>query len=112
MSETIDFSAFLENPEEKENGHCVVRLRTSTWSDNRGAYQKRSITYLRRKSSGVNGVEMGIDDAGADEFFAMLTNINSCDDGIYEVVMCDPSKDWETGYLNSWNYKLIPLEVK
>ena len=45
---------------------------------------------------------MGVDES--------IINLYECDDGIYEVIMCNLSHDWETGYLDDWDLKLIPYK--
>jgi hypothetical protein len=27
---------------------------------------------------------------------------------VYGVVICDESRDWETGYVDDYNYRLVP----
>jgi len=54
------------NPQKPEN-KCVVRLKTSTWSDKRGVYLKKSITYLRRLSRGYLILEEDTKNIGTDD---------------------------------------------
>jgi hypothetical protein len=88
----------------------VVRVKTSSWSDKKGFYQKKSITYLKRKSKYHNWIEDEISNIGALQVFDGITNINEVDDGVYEVLTCNESWDWETGMLDSWEYKLVEFE--
>ncbi len=88
----------------------VVRLSSSCWYDKNGIYYKRALKFLRKKCKGLNVI---YDECGAidvDDIYSIILNINECDDGIYEVVVCDEMRDWETGYIDNWNYKLIKLE--
>lgn len=89
---------------------CVVRLVTTWWYNNRGIHQKKSLNYLRRKSSGWNIIEEDCSNGGVDFVFNHIVNLDSCDDGIYEVIACNFSTDWETGYVDYYDYKLIPYE--
>lgn len=44
---------------------------------------------------------------GADEVFPRITNIAQCEDGIYVVVTCNESRDYETGIIDDYDYKLV-----
>lgn len=94
---------------EKERPRCIVRLRTTRWSDTRGLHIKRSLTYLRRQCVGLNGLEEDTNVVGASETFTRITNLDQCADGVYEVVVCNVSRDWESGYVDDWRYKLLPI---
>lgn len=86
----------------------VVRLRTSIWKDDRGGLQiKRSITPLARKCTGHNFFTEEIDMVGADLVYAMLKNLENCEDGIYRVLHCNVSQDWETGTVDSYDFELM-----
>lgn len=88
---------------------CVVRLKTSIWLDERGAHIKKSLNFLKRKSSGYNILKEDSQMVGADEVLPRIVNIDSVADGIYEVTTCNESKDWETGYVDDYDYKLLPF---
>ena len=91
---------------------CVVRLATSSWSDRRGLHTKRSLLWLRRLSTGFNVMEEEADCAGADLTVARILNLDDCADGIYRVVTCNERRDWETGYVDDYDYRLVPFEGK
>lgn len=88
---------------------CIVRLRTTTWSDKKGLHIKRSLTYLRRRCSGLNILEEETEAVGAEQAFKNIINIDQCEDGVYEVIVCNVRHDWETGYPDDWNYKLVQI---
>ena len=83
----------------------VVRLKTTTWADHKGVYVRRSMTVLKRKSSGHN---LFLEDALMDAEGINIVNLDECRDGIYHVGQTNISRDWETGYIESWDYVLIP----
>jgi hypothetical protein len=89
----------------KINSKTIIRLCTSIWHDKRGFYVKKSINFLRRKSVGYNIIEEDI--SMDDDVISRIVNFNECKDGIYEVVMCNISYDFETDYIDSYDYKLI-----
>jgi len=95
------------NPQEHEN-KCVVRLKTSTWSDKRGVYLKKSITYLRRLSKGYLILEEDTKNIDT-EVIEGIINLDECSDGVYVVVTCNERYDWETGYIDSYDYKLVRI---
>lgn len=93
---------------DKQHNECVVKLTTSWWHDKRGVHQKRSLIYVRRKCVGYNVLEEDVGCIGAEETFPRILNLDECEDGIYTVVTCNESRDWETGYIDDYDYRLIP----
>ena len=110
---------------EKQIARTFVRLSTSYWSDDRGIYTKKSLRYLRRKGAkgkkrtldykgipdSFNFIEEDVNCIGPKETLDLIRNLRDCDDGVYEVVFCSVSTDWETGYVDMYEYKLIPYET-
>jgi len=90
----------------------IVKLRTTMWGDRRGIYLKKSITFLKRQSVDIYFLEDDIEGMGADEVLIRILNLNECDDGIYELVVCNVSHDWETGYVDDYDYRLKPIDKK
>lgn len=89
---------------------CVVKLITSAWSTKNGLYLKKSLTFLRRQCSGFNILEEDLSSIGADDVITNIINLNECDDGVYEVVMCNKSYDIESGYVDCYDYKLVAID--
>ena len=87
---------------------CVVRLKTSAWHDKRGLYNKQSLTYMKRLS--VDGWWIGedIDNVGALDMFPRIVNLPTCADGLYVIVTCNESRDYETGLVDDYDYQLVP----
>lgn len=106
MSKDWEFEA-MPNPKPPESC-CVVRLKTSVWSDKRGLNVKRSLQYLRKKSYGYNILEEDVGMMGAEDAHRSIENIDSCEDGIYEVIACNLSHDWESGHVDDYDLRLIP----
>ena len=95
--------------DEKLKSRCVIRVRTTTWSDKRGLHQKKSLTFLRRQSKGFNLVESDLEAIGAEDVLHGILNFCDVEDGVYEVVLCNVSHDFETGYVERYDYKLIAV---
>lgn len=88
----------------------VFRLRTNYWhSPQAGLVIQRSLKRLVRQSIGFAFLEEEVSMIGADLAARMLTNLNECPDGVYELVLCNQSTDWETGHLDGYDFKLIPF---
>lgn len=92
---------------------CIVRLRTSCWKGERGIHIKKDITHLRKMSGrGMNMFEEDISNIGLEEVVNRITNLYECEDGIYEILICNQSTDWETGYVDDYDYYLSPIKNK
>jgi hypothetical protein len=99
----------METP---KNNRCIVRLRTSTWSDSKGLYIKRSLTYLRRRCASDPFLEEDTVNMGAEEILSKIKNLDECEDGVYAVVISGAHRDWETGCLDDYDYALVPEDKK
>ena len=88
---------------------CVVRVKTSYWSDDRGAHTKRSLNVLRRQCEGYNILEEDCQDLSTEEVMRGITNLHDVEDGIYELIMANKSYDLETGYVEDYDYTLVEL---
>lgn len=89
---------------------CVVRLHTSMWADGRSLHVKRSLTFLRRQSAGFNVLEEDVATAGTGTVLPRILNLGSCKDGVYEVVTCNVSHDYETGIVDGYDYRLVSMD--
>ena len=109
---TNDFHAFVKTDSSNgENDSVVIcRLVTSVWHDRNGITFKRQLRFLHRKSKNHNFVQEDADCVGADETWARITNIGECKDGIYKVIACNESRDWETGIIDDYDFELIPYD--
>lgn len=94
----------------RQENKCVVKIRTAMWSDKSGAYIKKSITVLKRQSEGYNVLSEDLSAIGAADVLPRITNLDACADGIYEMVICNESRDHESGHIDDYDYRLIPAE--
>lgn len=89
----------------------VVRLTTSAWSDgNGGFHQKKSLTTLKRKSSGHQVFEEDCCNQGVSDAWNLITNIDTAPDGVYYLNMINEKRDWESGNVEEWEYVLTPYK--
>ena len=90
----------------------VVRLRRSFWHDNDGVYQRIGLRYLKRHTEGFNVFDDECHLIGASEVLPKVLNLNQCPDGIYQLVLCNAHRDYETGHVEDWDYRLVPFNPK
>lgn len=88
----------------------VVRLTTSVWQDKRGLHMKRSLAILRRKSGRHPFLAQDMSDIGAAEVADRIQGLHELDDGVYRVVISNAQRDWETGTVEDYDYRLEPIE--
>lgn len=90
----------------------VVRVSTSYWRDKRGGHIRKDIAFLKRKCKGYNILDEDMYSCGADEVLQNIVNLNDVKDGIYELITVNESTDWESGFIDSYDYKLIAYEIE
>lgn len=88
----------------------VVRLKSTQYQSKRGMESRRTLNFLKRKCRGFNFLQNDVVEVGAEDVMRAITNLNTSDDGVYRVVICNEHRDWETGLIEDWEYKLIPYE--
>lgn len=95
--------------EKEPRDRVVIRLKTTSWYDGKSLHVKRSINILKRACMGFNFLDDDMRNGGAEDTVRMFTNLDECEDGIYEVVHCNISRDWESGIVDDWDYELVPF---
>ena len=96
-----------QGPVDVNVSRCTVRVKTTVWADKRGLHTKKSLTFLRRQCEGFNVLAEDVSAIGAEEVLQRLVNLGEVEDGIYEVVVCNESHDYETGYVDDYDYRLV-----
>lgn len=96
--------------DDEPDSRCVVRVRTSSWLSNRGLHIRKDITFVRRLSSGYQCLAEDAHSIGGPEVIDRITNLDECEDGLYVATITNPSTDWETGYVDDYDYVLTKLE--
>ena len=91
----------------KQEDVCVIRLTTSAWMDSRGVHLNKNLNFLKRKCRGYNILKEDCSNEGVEGVISRIVNIDSVPDGIYRVVTCEESRDWESGNIDDYGYKLV-----
>jgi hypothetical protein len=93
---------------EKDRAIVVGRLITSFYHNSDGIYSRREFRFLKRQCQSFNFLKEDADAIGADEAWRRIINIDDCKDGIYQVITCNESRDYETGIIDDYDFKLVP----
>jgi hypothetical protein len=94
--------------DEEPKPKTVVRVTTSAYKTQRGFAWRREVSYQRRLCQGFNVIEDDIGMTGADQVWERIINLFEVKDGLYNLVLCNISTDWETGHVEDWDYQLLP----
>ncbi len=101
----------LSAKETDERGcRSVVRLKTAYWKTERGLHCRKDLIRMRRLSFDFQILEEDSANIGVDEVLQKIVNLSECKDGLYTVATCNERHDWETGYLDDYDYRLVPFE--
>jgi hypothetical protein len=101
----------FESKQKEEEPIVICRLTTSYWMySNKKLILKKEISFLKKLSKGCNFILEDVYNIGAEEVIPRIININECKDGVYKLIITNVSTDWETGYVDDYDYKLIPYE--
>ncbi|OQB69705.1 MAG: hypothetical protein BWX92_03844 [Deltaproteobacteria bacterium ADurb.Bin135] len=92
---------------EREDNLEVVRLSTEYYKRGRNFYYSRVISPLTKLSKGWGPFEDEVSNVGVREAMESLINLSECADGIYKVVTCNESQDWETGIVDDYDLMLV-----
>lgn len=107
-------SLSLSNYEEQNNRYReVVRLKHIGYRTARGEVHLGVVLYPQKRKS-LNDylpLQDWIDNCGEDTI-KWANNIYCLDEGLYEVLIVNESRDWEMGYVDDWELHLAPYEEK
>jgi len=88
----------------------VVKVSTTYYTTNRGLAMTKRIEFLKRKSDRdcVFSIEEDASCGGADSVMQRIVNLDEVDDGVYQMIWINEFRDRESGYIEDWDYKLVP----
>lgn len=67
---------------------------------------------MRKLCIGYNVLSEDVDATDAMDVIKRIINLDKCSDGIYEAVICNKSRDWETGYVDGYDFRLVPFDLE
>lgn len=110
MNKTIDELLMSDaKKSENEEYRVVIRVTTCYWKSVNGFHSRKDCVIRKRLSGKAHSwLDDEIDGCGVDIFMEHLIGLDTCKDGLYEIVSCNVSRDWETGYIDGCDWKLIP----
>lgn len=99
-------------PKSDDKGcRSIVCLKTCYYTDkNGGLHMRKDLVRMKRLSWDYQILEEDAAQIGANQVWGHITNIDECKDGLYSVELCNQSHDWETGYLDDYDYVLVPFD--
>lgn len=87
-----------------------IKVRTCHYVDNRGSLTyRRELIPMKPKST----YNLLMDDAQHTDpkmVLDKITNLHEAPDGIYDIKTVNLIRCWETGYVEDYDYKLVPVE--
>jgi hypothetical protein len=102
---------FKEQTPEDDEGVTIYRLKTSFWHDANGAYTRKELRIMKRMSGGGGHYppfREDLDNCGAQQVIDRIINLHEMKDGLYTLVVTNESRDWESGFVDDWDYALVP----
>jgi hypothetical protein len=101
----------LHKPKSKEI--LVVRVHTNFFRKKGGyIFKARSIKVLKRKSTGnmIDLIEEDISNSSVEDFINTIINFDDVDDGEYYLKAINITHDFETGYVDGYDWKLFKIQ--
>ena len=98
----------LQIKDDVKDNRTVVRVTQSCYTTPRGVKFERSLCVLKRKSYGNCLIRDDIAEDVEDRL-PLIENLFVVCPGVYELVVWDINRNWETGLPDEWTYKLIPF---
>lgn len=102
----LDFNPIIPANPDPDKSRTIVRVMTRTWSDRKGIYQKKKLRYVKHRCEGESIFQQDID--VGEDVIPRIVNLNDCNDGLYQVVACNILRDFNTGYIDYFDYRLVP----
>ena len=94
----------------EESPRVVVRVKTTAYETANGYAFKKELIKLKRLCKGFDFFQEDCRMIDIYDVYEKIKNLYQVNDGIYQIIMTNVSKDWETGYVDDWDYELIPYD--
>ncbi len=92
---------------DEEEPRLKVKLTTDRYFSNNKYIVKKEL-YFYKKPNPKQLVDQFYDDISMTGFDCeRVINLDECIDGLYELIVCNISRDWESGWVDDWDWKLI-----
>lgn len=86
---------------------CVVRVGTSGYKRGDTYFYGRTLRVLQSKTT-FDYLKDEAESVGVEDGISNITNLDRVEDGLYDLVMTNISRDYESGYADDWSYTLYP----
>lgn len=87
---------------------CVVRVQDECYRRGDSYFLGKSIRVIKRLTQ-HDVLADEVDSVGVKDGLENILNLADCRPGLYEMVMCNHSRDIESGYLDAWSWKLVRI---
>ena len=91
-----------KNFDKRNEKFFYIKVAICHWHDNNGLHMRKDIRVLSRKS-GKGWKEWFDEDCSMTGGEHMFKHFKDLDEGIYKVTFKE-YRDWETGYVDGWDY--------
>lgn len=92
-----------------DGNRCVVKVQSEAYKRGDTYFYGKSIRVLQKLTT-YDILRDECDNIGIFDGIENILNLNSVKDGKYYLEPVNVSRDCETGYIDDWDFKLIPLE--
>ena len=95
----------------KPDNVTVIKVKRNYYRNKKKEFVlETKLTIQRRSSSGHQLIEEDCDNTSCQDVIDRIRNLNDMPDGLYHLITVNLSHDFESGYLDDWDYKLIHIQ--
>lgn len=93
----------------KDGNRCVVKVQSEAYKRGDTYFYGKSIRVLQKLTS-YDLLKDECDNIGIYDGLENIINLQNVEDGRYYLEAVNISRDCETGYIDDWDFKLIPFQ--
>lgn len=101
------FSASMCKQEDKLK--CVVRVQTESYKRGNTYFYGKSLRVIKGKTT-YDLIHEEAQAIGLQDALENILNLNELENGLYEFVIANRCYDVESGYLDDWDWRLVPYK--